>query len=140
MGKYDFGFDEYIAKLKATERRAPGLVIAELEKEQRQIKSAYRKRVRTEAHIGNGKKHLHNGLRHTPVEKVSGIYEGGVYNDPKKAPHYHLVERGHRKVIHGKTKGTVAGKFYFKRSVESLEPKIERQRRRMVQRMYEELT
>lgn len=43
------------------------------------------------------------------------------YQLRSKAPHYHLVERGHMLEIKGKYKGFVQGKYFFKRTVENFE-------------------
>ena len=43
------------------------------------------------------------------------------YQLRSKAPHFHLVERGHILEIKGKYKGFVQGKYFFKRTVGNFE-------------------
>lgn len=40
------------------------------------------------------------------------------YQLSNKAPHYHLVERGHEQIVHGKYVGFVQGKHFFAKSVQ----------------------
>lgn len=43
------------------------------------------------------------------------------YQLSNKAPHYHLVERGHVLIVHGKTVGFVQGKHFFQKTVQEFE-------------------
>lgn len=141
-GKYSYGFDEFLQKLDAIERNAPGRIAEELNKEGKQIIRAYRKRVRTEADIGKGKKHLHNGMDLIPAKRISTGWEAAVANNYLKAPHFHLVEHGHELILGRLSRtraGTVGGKKYFKRSVEAEEPRLRRQRFRWAYKAFEEL-
>lgn len=143
MGKYDYGFDEYLKKLEKIRRETPKAMEAELEKEQRQIRAAYRKRVKAGAkEKPSGRKHLRNGMQPTEVIRNGNDIEAALYNDYRKAPHYHLVERGHD-LIRGryfkKKIGRVRGKYYFRDTIKEMTPKIERQRRRMAYKAFQEV-
>lgn len=143
MGKYDYGFDEYLKKLEKVRRETPLVMKEELEQEQKQIRAAYRRRVKAGAREKpDGRKHLRNGMQPTEVVKYRGDVEAALYNDYKKAPHYHLVERGHD-LVRGryfkKKIGRVRGKYYFRDTIKEMTPKIERQRRRMAYKAFQEV-
>lgn len=140
MGDDIKGLDEYLKKLQDCQKNAPGRIVDRIDKEAKTIRRMYRKRVKAEANEKKtGKKHLRLGMQILDTQKVGDSYEGYLANNPRKAPHYHLVEKGHRLVIGGRELKKVKGKFYFKRTVEELTPKINKERERWAEKLYKEL-
>lgn len=150
MDKLD-GMDAYLKKLDMIQKKAPGRLIEHLDKEGRKVVSEYRKTVRQNAYENPNKQkgHLRTGMKTTFTEKKNGNYEKGIYNDSKKAPHYHLVEYGH-KLVKGtrptkgalstqKVIGVVKPKRYFYKSFVKSIHKIEKGREKLISKLYKEL-
>ena len=146
------GLDDYLKKLDMVQKKAPARIMDELDKEAKTIVRSYRKMIKVNAQENPKKKrnHLRNGMKYTETEKKQGEYEKGVFNDSKKAPHYHLVEHGH-KLVKGKRGrkgepsqqrviGQVKGKKYFFKTFTTLIPKIEKDREKLLNKAFKELS
>ena len=62
---------------------------------------------------GRNTKKLKYGWTAKTVGASGGNLEYQLYT---RAPHYHLVERGHELIIRGKSKGFRQGKFFFEKT------------------------
>ena len=78
------GLEEFEEKLKLIERRAPDRILDELDRQGNRLRRAAR--ANTPKKTGK----LRKGYRLTPVEKIQGGYQKGLYNN---YPTFHLVER-----------------------------------------------
>ena len=133
------GLDDYLKKLDMVQKKAPARIMDELDKEAKTIVRSYRKMIKVNAQENPKKKrnHLRNGMKYTETEK-------------KQGPHYHLVEHGH-KLVKGKRGrkgepsqqrviGQVKGKKYFFKTFTTLIPKIEKDREKLLNKAFKELS
>lgn len=137
-----YGAKEFEEKLEVCQKRAPARIITYLEKEGKQIRTAYRKKLKQEAKSNPKKKlnHLRNGMQVNDVDKQQdNDYKNRLKMDYDISPHYHLVEYGHNVVRNEKIFGRVKGKYYFKRTILDMEKKIEKQRHKLTDELYKEL-
>ena len=137
-----YGAKEFEEKLEVCQKRAPARIITYLEKEGKQIRTAYRKKLKQEAKSDPKKKlnHLRNGMQVNDVDKQQdNDYKNRLRMDYDISPHYHLVEYGHNVVRNEKIFGRVKGKYYFKRTILDMEKKIEKQRHKLTDELYKEL-
>lgn len=160
MGNDTEGVDEFIRKVNAIQQRAPGRIIDELERESRSIVRMYRKRIAPHKLSGN----LSKGIRAQKGATVMKMLEGKDYSNSiyrtKKAPHFHLFEEGHKVVPRGDGRGVygtkkdakpykrypskggvtvVNGQHIFDNMMRSEEPKLQKKREKMVNKIFEEL-
>lgn len=160
MGKDMEGVDEFVRKVNAIQQRAPGHIIDELERESRSIVRMYRKRIAPHKLSGN----LSKGIRAQKGATVMKMLEGKDYSNSiyrtKKAPHFHLFEEGHKVVPRGDCRGVygtkkdakpykrypskggvtvVNGQHIFDNMMRSEEPKLQKKREKMVDKIFEEL-
>lgn len=120
--------------LKRLERDAPGKVIEVLD----QAGKIVRKEVKANTPVGTTKKtnskKLKNRWKLDPTVKEDGAYTKKLRST---APHFHLVERGHKVVPRRVTKGRkanrvqlksgksyVAGTSFFEKTMDRIEPNI----------------
>lgn len=160
MGKDMEGVDEFIRKVNTIQQRAPGRIIDELERESRSIVRMYRKRIAPHKLSGN----LSKGTRAQKGASIRKTAEGKDYVNnvytTEKAPHFHLFEEGHKVVPRGDGRGVygtkkkakpykrypskggitvVNGQHIFKNMMRSEEPKLQKKREKMVNKIFEEL-
>ena len=92
-----YGAKEFEEKLEVCQKRAPARIITYLEKEGKQIRTAYRKKLKQEAKSNPKKKrnHLRDGLKVNDIDKKDNDYKNRLRMDYGISPHYHLVEYGH---------------------------------------------
>lgn len=136
------GMDEYLAALDTCMEKAPGRVADELIREGRQVVTAYRRAVKPHRKTGR----LSSGMRYQKgVTKKGDSYANTVYNEARRAPHFHLVEYGHEQVLGGKkgkrgiVVGRVDGLHLFENTIDREEPKLMKSRERMVEKLFREL-
>lgn len=137
-----YGIKEFDERLETCQKRAPARIITYLEKEGKQIRTAYRKKLKQEAKSDPKKKlnHLRDGMQVNDVDKQQdNDYKNRLKMDYDISPHYHLVEYGHNVVRNEKIFGRVKGKYYFKRTILDMEKKIEKQRHKLTDELYKEL-
>ena len=126
------GVEEFEKKLKTIEKKAPDRIIRELDRQGNKLRRA----ARANTPVKTGK--LRKGYRLTQVEKIRGGYQKGLYNS---APHFHLVEKGHRKVSKsGKELGWTEGKFYLERTVKEMEEPITQELENWLDELFRELS
>lgn len=126
------GIDEFQEKLKLVEKKAPDRILDKLDEEGKKLRK--QARANTPKKTGN----LRKGYKLTEVEKIHGGYQKGLYND---APHFHLVEKGHRKVTpSGKEIGWTKGKFYLKKTVEEMEDEVNKELENWLDELFQELS
>lgn len=137
------GMDEFIDAVDTIQRLAPARIVKELRRESRQVVNAYRKRVKPHRINGN----LEKGIvfRKNDVYVRGDDYESEIKDNLRKAPHFHLVERGHDQVVGGKkgktgvVVGRVEGKYYFENTLKAEEPRLQASRERYIERILKEL-
>lgn len=145
MAKYKGfeGMDEFLDAIDTIQQKAPGRLISELERESRQVVSTYKRRVKPHRITGNLEKGIEFNKKDIYVK--NGDFESAIKDNLKKAPHFHLVERGHDQVVGGKKDktgvvvGRVDGKFYFEQSLKEEEPRLQKKRERYIERILKEL-
>jgi hypothetical protein len=137
------GLEEFQEKLKTIERKAPDRIIDKLDDEGKELRNNIRKNMAKET--GS----LRKGVKLLPVEKVRGGWQKPVVNE---APHYHLVEHGHRMVVGGaledgkrnrggtgRVVGWVPGRFYLERTVKEQEEPIMEELENWLEDLFQEL-
>lgn len=125
------GLEEFEEKLKLIERRAPDRILDELDRQGNRLRRAAR--ANTPKKTGK----LRKGYRLTPVEKIQGGYQKGLYNN---YPTFHLVERGHRKVSpSGKELGWTEGVFMIEKTVAQEEEEIMDELKSWLDELFQEL-
>ena len=127
------GLEEFQQKLKTIEKKAPDRILNKLDSEGNALIRAVRANT-PQGPTGNLKK----GYRLTQVEKIQGGYQKGLYT---RAPHFHLVEKGHRKVTpSGKEIGWTPGVFMLERTMNEREEQTVESLRNWLDKLYEELS
>lgn len=113
---FDAEFMSLADKIKAIEHRAPDKILNRMDKEGNALRRELRDAT-PEGPTGNLKK----GWK---TERANNEYGTYVKKINSEAPHYHLVERGHRLTDHTGTKqiGVVKGKFFAKKVLDDYEP------------------
>lgn len=125
------GAEGFREKLGLIKRKAPDRIMDKLDDTGKEF--VKRARANTPKVSGN----LRKGYMALPVEKIAGGYQKGITN---KAPHFHLVERGHRKVSRtGQEIGWTEGKFYLERTVKENEEEIAEDLDKWLDELYKEL-
>lgn len=125
------GLDEFQEKLRLIEKRAPDRILYKLDDAGKELRK--QARANTPKITGN----LRKGYKLLPVEKIAGGYQKGMTN---KAPHFHLVEKGHRKVTPGGREiGWTPGKFYLEQTVKEMEEPITEDLREWMDELFQEL-
>ena len=126
------GLAEYREKLKLVEKRAPDRIIDKLDKTGNELRKKTREK--TPKKIGK----IQKGYKLLPVEKVRGGYQKGMTNT---APHFHLVERGHRKVTKsGKEIGWTDGVFMVEKTVREMDETLPGELRDWLNDLFKELS
>lgn len=160
MDKDMEGVDEFVRKVNTIQQRAPGRIIDELERESRSIVRMYRRRIAPHKLAGD----LAKGTKAQKGATVRKTSEGKDYTNnvytTKKASHFHLFEEGHKVVPRGDGRGiyginkdakpykrypskggvtVVNGQHIFDNMMRSEEPKLQKKREKMVNKIFEEL-
>ena len=137
------GMEEFIDAVDTIQREAPARLVKELRREGRQVVNAYKKRVKPHRHTGNLEKGIE--FKKDDVYMRGTDFEAEIKDNLKKAPHFHLVERGHDQVVGGKkgkkgvVVGRVDGKYYFDRTFDQEAPRLQKSRERYIERILKEL-
>lgn len=133
MGDFKIeGLEEFQEKIRTIEKKAPDRILDKLDDEGKKLRVALRNNT-PKGKTGN----LRKGIRLLPVEKIKDGYQKGITN---KSPHYHLVERGHRKVSKtGKEIGFVPGKFYLEKTVKQEEDPLMNELDNWLNELFKEL-
>lgn len=128
------GLEEFQRKLKTVEKKAPDRIRDQLDKQGKNL----RKGIRENTPVGISKrKKLINSFKLNEVEKSNGGYSKGLRSN---APHFHLVERGHRLVDkNGKTIGKVDGLFFLEKTTTQMETPIMLDMKSWLDKLFEEL-
>jgi len=126
------GIDEFQEKLKTIEKKAPDRILDKLDEVGKELRKQAMNNTK-KGKTGN----LRKGYKLLPVEKIKGGYQKGMTNT---APHFHLVEKGHRKVSKsGKELGWTEGKFYLERTVKEMEEPIMEELQEWLDELFNEL-
>lgn len=133
MGDFKIeGLEEFQEKLRTIEKKAPDRILDKLDDEGKKLRTASRMNT-PKGKTGN----LRKGYKLLPVEKIQGGYQKGITNT---SPHFHLVERGHRKVTPGgKEIGFVPGKFYLEKTVKQEEEPLMNELENWLNTLFKEL-
>lgn len=128
------GMDEFREKLKLVEKKAPDKIINKLNRLGGKLRSAAKEntpKLKPEGTRISESYKLHS------VERGSDFYEKGMSNT---APHFHLVEHGHRKVTPGgREVGFVPGQFFLEKTIEEMKEPINSELKRWLNKLYNEL-
>ena len=125
------GIDEFQEKLKTIEKKAPDRIIEKLDEVGKKLRVA----ARDNTPKVTGK--LRKGYKLLPIEKIQGGYQKGMTNT---APHFHLVEKGHRKVSKsGKELGWTEGLFMLEKTVKEQEEPIMEELQEWLDELFQEL-
>ena len=125
------GLEEFQEKLKTIEKKAPDRILNKLDEEGKKLRVA----ARDNTPKVTGK--LRKGYKLLPVEKIQGGYQKGMTNT---APHFHLVEKGHRKVSpSGKELGWTEGLFMLEKTVKEQEEPIIEELQKWLDELFNEL-
>ena len=125
------GIDEFQEKLKTIEKKAPDRILDKLDEVGKKLRAA----ARDNTPKVTGK--LRKGYKLLPVEKIQGGYQKGMTNT---APHFHLVEKGHRKVSKsGKELGWTEGLFMLEKTVKEQEEPIMEELQEWLDELFQEL-
>lgn len=128
------GLNEFIEKISLVEKRAPDKIINKLNRVGGKLRTAAK--ANTPMLKSKGKT-IVKSYKLYPVEKVGGSYQKGIANT---APHFHLVENGHRKVTpSGNEVGFVEGQFFFEKTVKEMEQPIAAELEKWLDKLYKEL-
>lgn len=116
------GMQEIMEELKKAEQRVPDVSEQVLKKGINKVRKLSKDKT---PFYNKGKKHIKNSYKTLPIEYESNGMNIKMTNT---APHFHLIERGHRIVTPGgKEKGWYEGKHMVERSMEEMQmefPKI----------------
>lgn len=154
--------EEFLNAVDTIQRKAPGRMIEEVEREARQLTNVYKKALKPYEYTGN----LRRGQKaQKGATKRRGDYASVVYRT-RKAAHTHLFNDGHNVVPRGPDKKTrkpkgmgtakdgktpikqyqgkgglsrVKGRNVLENTVRSEEPKLQKKRERMVEKIFREL-
>jgi len=127
------GIEEFQEKLQLIERKAPDRILDKLDEVGKELRKQAMNNT-PKGKTGN----LRKGYKLLPVEKIKGGYQKGMTNT---APHFHLVEKGHRKVSKsGKELGWTEGKFYLERTVKEMEEPITQELENWLDELFRELS
>lgn len=125
MAKIEFSknLEEFTRKVNEVDKTSPDKIYKSMDKLGNKVK----KELKEATPRGGGRKTIKKRMSErwtaSRTEKKYGTYDKGIRNT---APHYHLVERGHRLVKNGKEIGYVDGQRFTEKTLERLEPEIER--------------
>ena len=124
MSDVDFeikGIEEFQQKLEKIKKSIP-------DGEEQLLKKAgnkLRKKSKDRTPVGKSNKHLKDGYKLSNIEYESG--NGMNIKMTNTSPHFHLIEKGHRKVTKsGKELGFVPGKHMVETSFKELEEELPR--------------
>ena len=147
VSKYKYtgfnGMDEFIDAVDTIQREAPGRLVKELRREARQVVNSYKKRVKPHRITGNLEKAIE--FKKNDVYVRGSDFEAEIKDNLRKAPHFHLVERGHDQVVGGRkgktgvVVGHVQGRYYFENTLKAEEPRLQASRERYIERILKEL-
>ena len=126
------GVDEFQEKLKLIEKKAPDRILDKLDEEGKEL----RKKARANTPKVGGR--LRKGYKLLKVEKIKGGYQKGMTNT---APHFHLVEKGHRKVSKaGKELGFTPGVHMLEKTVKEMESPLMNELKKWLNEVFKELS
>lgn len=154
--------DEFLAAVDVVQQKAPGRLIEELEREAKQVVRVYKSALRPYEYTGN----LRRGQKaQKGATKRDNDYATVIYRT-RKAAHTHLFNDGHAVVARGPDKrgrkprgqGTardgktpikqyssrggvsrVQGRNVLDRTIASEEPKLQKKREQMIEKIFKEL-
>lgn len=137
---------EFGKKLEIADKKAPGYIIDGLDAQGKEVRKKLKKASPVSKTTKKNKERLKNRWKAYPTIKTSGVYEKPIGST---APHYHLVERGHRVVPRGgkntinrslqSGKGYVAGTRFFEKTMEAMTPEIYKEFENIVDSIMEEV-
>lgn len=140
------GIGEFTDKVNLVSKKLPDMAITTIDRQSNRVVREYRKRVKPVKRTGN----LSRGMRRMKAKPEKGDWVGGVKS---YAPHFHLVEYGHKVVpIKSRKKSSkesigtsekrkapgnatiVPGRYYLKKSLGSSESLFRKDVKDMVEK------
>lgn len=110
------GLDEFNAKLTVISNEYAATAEKHLTRAGNKLKKLARENT-----PDSGYEHKSKLKKSWKSEVVGTKGEDLEYQLRNTAPHYHLVERGHEEIVHGKHIGFVQGRHFFAKSVQEFE-------------------
>ena len=117
-------FDEFVRRLQDVGREFPKTTEKYLRRTGNKLKSEAKKN----SPVGKSENRItRNGKSRVNKRKLKNSWTSQVkfdtltqeYRLRSRAPHYHLVERGHNLIVRGRDKGHRPGKRFFQRTAEN---------------------
>lgn len=113
------GTEEFTNAINTVMRRAPDRIIVKLESVGRKVA----KEVKDNVSVESGKAKASISTKR--VNKVMGVYTKEIVSNNKKAPHWHLYEKGHRQLNRrGEEIGFIPGANTVERVMAAMEDDI----------------
>lgn len=133
--------DKFADKLRALEKKAPGLIIERYDKLGRRVIKDLKAATPVSNITKKPSQRLKGKWTAEPTRKEQGVYVKRIRN---KSPIFGVVERGHKVGRRGnpaekKGKDFVQGRFFYKKAMETLEPEIIRAQEKMIDELFEEV-
>ena len=132
------GMDELMRDFERLINRYPDKADELLTKEMRQLRKKVTKRMKQEKKSRKKSKRPLENAGTYKISPVLGMGSRRYIEMGAKAPHFHLVERGHNLVLGGRTVKHVEGTKYFERTVTEHEEELPRVVERMVAELLRE--
>ena len=129
------GMNELVSDFERLINRYPDKADELLTKEMRQLRKKVTKRMKEEKKSRKKSKIPLENAGTYKISPVLGMGSRRYIEMGAKAPHFHLVERGHNLVLGGKTVKRVEGTKYFERTVAEHEEEMPQ----IVSKMVDEL-
>ena len=129
------GMNELVADFERLINRYPDKADELLTKEMRQLRKNVTKRMKEEKKSRKKSKRPLENAGTYKISPVLGMGSRRYIEMGAKAPHFHLVERGHNLVLGGRTVKRVEGTKYFERTVNEHEEEMPQ----IVSKMVDEL-
>lgn len=124
------GLSELMEEFKEAEKRVPDLSEKALKKGMNKVKKLSKEKT---PYYDKGRKHIKNSYKVFPIEYESNGMNIKMTN---KAPHFHLIEKGHRLVTKtGREIGFVPGQHMVERSMAEMEEEFPKQIEKMIKKI-----
>lgn len=133
-------FKDFTEKIKLASKKSPSKIYKGMNKIGRDLKKDLKEATPIGKNDNPGKKRLRSRWRLHKAKREYNTYEVKIKS---KAPHYHLVERGHRQLSPytrngvrlkdgGRNLGKVEGKFFAKKALDQAEPRVTKEIEKLI--------
>lgn len=136
-------FKDFTEKVKLASKKSPSKIYKGMDKIGRKLRKELKDATPVSKVNKPAKKRLKARWRLSKTEREYNTYETKIRST---APHYHLVERGHRLVSPytrkgaklkdgGKNLGKVEGQYFAKRVLDQAEPRVDKE----IEKLFDEI-